>query len=62
MASGIFRLQVLESKLSALDALLQQSYDEEVRLQFDLVKKLLNAIMKQSAEFFIHRTRQLYYF
>lgn len=62
MASGIFRLQVLESKLSALDALLQQSYDEEVRLQFDLVKKLLNAIMKQRAEFFIHRTRQLYYF
>lgn len=56
------RLHDLESKLSALDGLLQQSYDEDVKLQFDLVKKEINAIMKQRAEFLIHRTRQMYYF
>ncbi len=54
-----FRLHNFEFKLSALDRL---SYDEDVKLKSVLVKKEVNAIMKQCAEFLIHRTRQLYYF
>lgn len=33
------RLHDLEYKLLALDGLLQRSYDEDVRLQFELVEK-----------------------
>ena len=56
------RLTQLERKLSTLDNLLQQNFDDQVALQYDLVKKDINAILKRRAEFLIHRTRQTYYF
>lgn len=55
------RLQELERKLSVFDNLLQQNFDD-VALQYDLVKKDINSILKRRVEFLIHRTRQSYYF
>lgn len=56
------RLQILQSKLAVFDNLLQLSFDEEIALSYDLIKKEINDILKHRAEFLIHRTRQHYYF
>ena len=55
------RLNDLEHKLLALNRILQQNFDNDVALQYDLVKKDINDVLKRNAEFSIHRTHQKYF-
>lgn len=60
--SRMAKLHILQSKLAVYDNLLQQSYDDEIALQYNLIKKEINNILKHHAEFLIHKSRQFYYF
>lgn len=40
----------------------QSNYTEQLNLRLKVVKKEINYILRQRSEFFMHRTRQHYYF
>lgn len=56
------KLEKLENVYANLDASLQSNYTEQLNLRLKVVKKEINYILRQRSEFFMHRTRQHYYF
>ena len=56
------KLVELEARFAALDASLQNNFDNGTATQREIVKKEINSILKRHSEFLMKRTRQNYYF